>query len=63
MGQLMGRRKREDFCIHIGDLADPGRGERRLAPFFRGRKANQPCTISDGVAPHRFSRREVRVSS
>jgi hypothetical protein len=60
MGQLLGRR---NFWIDTGDLADPRRGERSFSRFFRGRKANQPCEISDGVATHRFSRREVGVSS
>ena len=63
MGQLMGRRKKQDFWIHTGDLAEPGRGERRFSPFFRGRKANQPCEISDEVTTHLFSRREAEVSS
>ena len=60
---LIAEQNRWDLLVPAGKLTDTGERGKEFSPWFGGRKANQPCEISNGVATHCFSRREVGVSS
>jgi hypothetical protein len=57
MGQLLGRRNRQDFQVPGGKETDARKG--RSSPGFRERKAKQPCEVSGRATAYGRSYRQV----